>query len=153
MHIKLVFKIPVDDVARRPQRHVNFHGALKTCRVVVAQPAPFIIGVIRTEYARRTRHFMGNAVCFQPLLAHGAGDLAVNQREYRRRPGNVCEAQPHAGCAPGFIKTDAEVLMDVDFVTRKPLTQFQADDFVTDDVLDDIQLVFLRALTAEHPFG
>ena len=43
--------------------------------------------------------------------------------------------------------------MDMDFIAWKPLTRFQADDFVADDVFNDIQFVFLGALAADHPFG
>ena len=127
-------------LAGRPQRHVNFHGALKASRVVVPQPAPFLVGAVGTEHARRARHFMGNAKGFQPLLAHGAGDLAFNQRKHRRRPGNFREPQPHTRRASGFIEADAEVLLDMNFITRKPLARFQADDFMADGLFNDIQL-------------
>ena len=43
--------------------------------------------------------------------------------------------------------------MNMNFALRKALAKFQADDLITNDMLDNIQLVFARTLSPKHPFG
>ena len=50
MHVKLLVEIPVDDIAGRSQCNINLDGPLKSRRVVVPQPAPFVVGTIRTKH-------------------------------------------------------------------------------------------------------